>query len=264
MNLAYRNDHGRVEHLDLYLPSGTPPPGGFPVILGLPGGGWRWVRRSDLGVTLSTFTKDGYAVAVADYAFASSMPGTSVWPKDFQDVQHAVSWLRSNSGKFGMNPSKIAVWGESAGGNLANLLGTSSGVPGADPSSKVQAVVDFYGPAEMTQLYHDAPGTRRYILTYLGGTPDQVPARYLAASPVDQVSASDPPFFIAQGTVDTSVPESQSAMLMQALQTAGVPVKAEFLQGQPHGFRLNVGFDLRDEILRFLSSALDGRGVSGV
>lgn len=262
-NLVYRNDHGRLEHLDLYLPGGAVPAGGLPVILGLAGGGWRWVRRNDLGVTLKSFTKDGYAVAVADYAFASDKAATSVWPRDLQDVQQAVRWLRANSARYGMNPGKVVVWGESAGGNLSALLGTSSGAFGADPAAKVQAVVDFYGPAELTRLYQDAPGTRPYLLTFLGGSPDLVPERYVAASPADNVTANDPPFFIAQGTVDTSVPQSQSLYLVQALQNAGVTVKADFLQGQPHGFRLNVGFDLRGEILGFLKSALDGRGVVG-
>lgn len=261
LNLAYLNDHGRVEHLDLYLPSGPKPEGGFPVILAIPGGGWRWVRRNDLGSTVSSFTKDGFAVAVTDYAFASSTVGTSVWPRNLLDVQQAVRWLRTNSGKYGFNPDKIAAWGESAGGNLAALLGTTSGAAGADRSAQVQAVIDFYGPAELTQLYQEAPGTRPYLVTFLGGTPSAYPARYLAASPAGHVTSNDPPFFILQGTSDTSVPPEQSASLLRALQGSGVPVKAEFLQGQPHGFRLNVGFDLRSEIVTFLRSTFDGHSV---
>ena len=261
LNLAYLNDHGRVQHLDLYLPAGPKPEGGFPVILAIPGGGWRWVRRNDLGSTVSSFTKDGFAVAVADYTFASNTVGTSVWPRNLTDVQQAVRWLRTNSGRYGLNPGKIAAWGESAGGNLAALLGTTSGAAGSDRSAQVQAVVDFYGPAELTRLYQEAPGTRPYLVTFLGGTPSEYPVRYLAASPADQVKSNDPPFLILQGNSDTSVPPDQSASLLKALQGSGVPVKAEFLQGQPHGFRLNVGFDLRSEILGFLRSALDGKGV---
>ena len=260
-NVAYLNDHGRVQHLDLYLPAGPKPEGGFPVILAIPGGGWRWVRRNDLGSTVSSFTKDGFAVAVTDYAFASNTVGTSVWPRNLTDVQQAVRWLRGNSGRYGLNPGMIAAWGESAGGNLAALLGTTSGAAGSDHSAQVQAVVDFYGPAELTRLYQEAPGTRSYLVTFLGGTPSDYPARYLAASPADHVTPNDPPFLILQGTSDTSVPPDQSASLLKALQESGVPVKAEFLQGQPHGFRLNVGFDLRTEIVKFLRSAFDGQRV---
>jgi dipeptidyl aminopeptidase/acylaminoacyl peptidase len=122
-------------------------------------------------------------------------------------------------------------------------------------------VVDFYGPAELTRLYQDAPGTRPYLSTFLGGTPDQLPSRYRAASPADNVTRNDPPFMILQGTVDTAVPPSQSVLLDQALEAARVPVKAEFVQGEPHGFRFNVGFDLRGEILAFLNAALNGKGA---
>ena len=51
-------------------------------------------------------------------------PGTHVWPTNFEDVRQAVRWLKTNSGRFGIDPNKVAVWGESAGGHLANLLGT--------------------------------------------------------------------------------------------------------------------------------------------
>ena len=261
MNLGYLNDHGRVQHLDLYVPGGPKPAGGYPVILAIPGGGWRWVRRADLGATVSSFTRDGFAVAVADYSFASDKPGTAVWPQDLHDLQQAVRWLKSKSGRFGLDSDRVAAWGESAGGNLAALLGTTSGSAGSDQSASVKAVVDFYGPTELTRLYEDAPKTRAYLETFLGGPPGQYPDRYRAASPADQVTSNDPPFMIIQGTVDTAVPQSQSANLVQALTTSGVPVTAQFLQGQPHGFRLNVGFDLRGQIVAFLRSAFKGKGV---
>ena len=94
------------------------------MVLGLPGGGWAWVDPNSLAVTLSTLTADGYAVAVADYAFASSTIGTHIWPANFEDVQNAVRWIRGNASRFDFDPTKIAVWGESAGGHLADLLGT--------------------------------------------------------------------------------------------------------------------------------------------
>ena len=123
-NIVYLNHGGRQEHLDLYLPTGPAPVGGRPVILALAGGGWRWVRRNDLGVTISTFTKEGYVVAVADYAFASSSAGSHVWPTNFEDVRQAVRWLKTNAGQFGIDPNRVAAWGESACGHLASLLGT--------------------------------------------------------------------------------------------------------------------------------------------
>jgi acetyl esterase/lipase len=229
------------------------------VFLGLPGGGWRWVDRNSLGVTLASLASNGYAVAVADYAFASSSPGSHVWPANFDDVQNAVRWIRGNADRFGFDPSKIAVWGESAGGHLANLLGTDPAGPAGGPAPRgpyaslpanVQAVIDFYGPTDLAQLYANAPKVRPYLQTFLGGTPQQFPQRYADASPVTHVSSSDPPFLIYQGLSDT----------------ANVQI-ATYFPETPHGFRLkpygNQGVDLLPQILQFLDDALNhaGQGI---
>lgn len=250
-NLVYLNQRGRQEHLDLYLPAGAAPAGGRPVILALPGGGWRWVRRSDLGATVSEFARYGYVVAVADYTFASTQPGTRVYPTNIEDVRQAVRWLKTNASRYGIDPNRVGVWGESAGGNLASLLGTYPDGPlagstqptGAVPavSARVQAVVDFYGPADLARLYQESAKDRPYLQTFLGGTPDQYPERYAAASPVAHVGRDAPPFLIFQGTADTANPPDQSQELAAALSRAGVPVQAEILQGWSHGFRLRTG-----------------------
>jgi acetyl esterase/lipase len=278
-NLVYLDQAGRQEHLDLYLPSSPATAGGYPLILALPGGGWRWVLRSSLGDAVSQFARYGYAVAVADYAWASSTPGTHIWPTDFLDVRQAVRWLKAHADRFGIDPNRVAVWGESAGGNLAALVGTfpdgpvtsAGGVSSdsradADVSARVQAVVDFYGPADLASLYQEAPRTRPYLLTFLGGSPAQVPQRYADASPVDHVSASSPPFLIEQGTADTANVPDQSVKLAQTLQAAGVPYHLQVFPGLPHGFRLlpEPGVDLVPQILNFLDAALNhhGQGIS--
>ena len=263
MNVTY-SDRGGPQQLDLYLPGGTPPPGGFPVILALPGGGWRWVNRQSLGQTVSTFTKYGFAVAVANYAFAKNNPPSTVWPTNLQDVQDAIRWLKSKSGKFAINPGKVALWGESAGGHLAALAALyPTATPGAAPAN-VQAVVDFYGPTDLPQLWTTAPKTDPYLVTYLGGTPSQQPARYVAASPVDHVAPGAPPFLIFQGTADTAVPPTQSGELFLKLQAAGDPVKIEWAVGQPHGFRLSLGpINYTSEVVSFLNAALNGHGTGG-
>ena len=207
------------------------------MILGLPGGGWRWVPRNALGDTLSSFTKYGYAVAVADYSFASSTPGTRIWPPNFEDVQQAVRFLRSHADKYQLNPDKIAAWGESAGAHLALLLGTFPDGPvplnspapnvAADPnnpnSARVQAVVDFYGPTDLARLYNEGSRGNQFIGTFLGGTPSQFPGRYAAASPITYVSHDDPPMLMFQGTADPTVLQDQSISFAAALKAAGVP-----------------------------------------
>ena len=274
-NVVYLNQNGRQEHLDLYVPQGQAPAGGWPAVLALAGGGWRWIRRSALGDTVSTFAKNGYVVAVADYAFAGNHPGggAHVWPTDFSDVQNAVRWLRKNDARFGINPNKIAAWGESSGGNLAALLGTypdtpaTLNPPGPNPpgfadgvSARVDAVIDFYGPSDITALYNENPRVIPYLETFLGGTPSQVPGRYEAASPIDHVAPGDPPMLIFQGTADRAVPFDTTVRFDQALEQNGVPHMLELFPGATHGFRLHLDakrIDLRPTVLSFLNQSLN-------
>jgi acetyl esterase/lipase len=271
MNVVYTNLGGQAEHLDLYIPKGPAPAGGRPVILALPGGGWRWVRREDLGVTVSELAKYGYVVAVADYAFASSNPGSHVWPTNFEDVRQAVRWLKTNAGKYGIDPSEVGVWGESAGAHLGNLLGTDPDGPLLAPSGKmtgatapgqvsaqVQAVIDFYGPTDLTSLFTESPKDDAFLDTFIGGPPSKYPAQYVDASPVTHVSSATPPFLIYQGTADTAVAPAQAAELDQTLTKAGIPHTIEYFPGISHGFRLNpIGnINLLPQILAFLDANL--------
>ena len=264
-NVPYLHQGGRVESLDLYVPTGPVPAVGRPTILALPGGGWRWVRRNDLGSAVATFAKFGYVVAVADYAYASAQPGTHVYPNNIEDVRQAVRWLKTNATKYGIDPTKIAAWGESAGGHLANLLGTNPDGPlnGApDPNSavsaRVQAVVDFYGPADLAKLYQENSRARPYLGMFLGGSPTQYPARFDDASPVSHVTKEAPPFLIFQGTADKANLADQSTEFATRLAQAGVPVSIQLEQGLPHGFRLHPGngVDYTPLVLSFLDSAL--------
>lgn len=257
-NLVYTTS-GAPQHLDLYVPKGPVPQGGWPVILAIPGGGWRWVRRSDLGNRVGALAKNGYVVAVVDYAFASSTPGTSVWPNNLDDIRQAIHWLRTTGQRFGVDPSRVAVWGESAGGHLAALLATDPGPPNGGVSNQVQAVVDFYGPTDLNLLYQESAKARPYLQTFLGGTPSTVPQRYADASPVTHVNGQSPPFLIYQGTADTTVPADQAAQLDQALSAAHVPHMVHWVVGGTHGFSYNLGkgITVLPEILTFLDEALN-------
>src|SRR6185437_9092859 len=157
----------------------TPAPGGWPAVVAFPGGGWRWASKSQYGESVGALAKDGFVVAVADYTYSSGAAGSRAWPADFNDARNAVRWVRSNANRLDVNPDKIAAEGVSSGSNLANLLGTypdgpvSGDAPPADPtgpgtpdgvSARVQAVVDFYGPVDLTNLYHDAPKVDPFLV----------------------------------------------------------------------------------------------------
>ncbi len=275
--LTYTAPGMAPQHLDLYLPGGTPPAGGWPVILAFPGGGWRWASRQQYGQEVAVLTKAGFAVAGVDYDYAGNTPdGGHSWPVDLEDAQQAVRWTREHAEAFHLNPDEIVAMGDSAGANLALLLGTypsgpvltdspPSG-PTADPnpvSDKVQAVVDFYGPTDLTELYNESrSAVLPYFETYLGGTLSQYPGRYAAASPMTYVNSTDPPTLIVQGLADDTNLPSQSTQLDAALANAGVPHQIITIPWATHGFGLELaGYNLTGDVATFLDAALKGEPI---
>lgn len=263
--------------LDVYQPVGSPPPpGGFPAIIALPGGGWREVRREDYGAAVaSAFGPSGYVVVPADYLYASDGGGRS-WPGNVRDVRDAVRWVRKNAGSLGVDPRKIVVSGESAGGHLAALAGTlpegafapdsrrSKLVDARPVSGKPDAVVVFYGPTDLVHEWRARGEARPYLVTFLGGPLDRVPGRYEAASPLGLVSPDDAPAFLIQGTADKIIPVSQTVAFDEALKDAGVAESLTLLPGVPHGFRFRIKtLDLAAEVRAFLDRVWAERDGAG-
>ena len=147
------------------------------------------------------------------------LSGEARFPAPLEDVAAGLGWLRTHAEHLGIDPTRIVLWGESAGGHLAALLGLT------DPG--VRAVVDWYGPADLTTVAADAaaggisavdpgaPDSREALL--LGVAPSSDPERARAASPVTHVHADAPPFLLLHGTADRLVPTRQSERLGAAL-----------------------------------------------
>jgi acetyl esterase/lipase len=256
-------DRGQAIKLDLYRPVGTPPPGGWPAVVAFPGGGWRWASKAQYGTSIGQLARHGFVVAVADYTYSSGKPGTHVWPNNFEDARAAVRWVRSHATGLEVNTDQIAAAGVSAGAYLASLLGADPGSQG-DGSARVEAVVDFYGPVDLTAMYHEVRWDDPYLVTFLGGTPGEVPDRYAAASVDTHISAAAPPYFIVQGTVDRTVLASQSALLASDLKDSGVPYSLEYLVGLGHGFEFSINkqLNLLPEVVRFLHEAFNHQPIT--
>ena len=268
-NLAYRPGAGPSGRLDVYVPTGPTPDGGRPTILAIHGGGWRRFDKADYGGSVARLVREGYVVVAANYTL--SAPGRPSWPKNLEDVREAVRWTRLNASRFGIDPERVVAMGESAGGHLAALLGTypdgpvtpdvppgSTGVgpvPG-EVSARVDAVIDFYGPADLADLTRQSPSAGKAVRQFLGGDPAQRPGRSTSASPTALASPDDAPTLIVHGTADTLVPIAQSEALAAALARAGVPTQFIALPGAAHGFRLGAaGGSLVPAILAFLGQA---------
>jgi acetyl esterase/lipase len=253
-NVAFATVDGQTELLDVYTPVGPAPAGGFPVMVAIHGGGWRSSDKSTFGLrTAEGFVPDGYVVVAPDYAL--SAPGSPTWPVNLEDVQAAVRWVRTNAGVQDFNSDEIVAEGESAGANLAALVGvysTQSDVGGV--SAAVEAVVAVSTPANLTQLWHEKRYAGTAAAQFLGGTPHKVPGNFIAASPIDHVSTGDPPMLLIHGRQDPIIPVSQSAELQGALTAAGVRNQLLLVTGG-HGLDFPAHYsDLIPDVLEFLDA----------
>jgi len=220
-DLVYKRVNSAVLTLDLYCPEKVSGPA--PVIVWVHGGGWRTGGKKRCPAV--ALVPDGYAVASIDYRLSSTAP----FPAQIEDCKAAVRWLRANAAKYNLDADRIGVWGMSAGGHLAALLGTSGGVPELEGSgdnmqysSRVQAVCDVAGPADLPALTNLGPKRMFAIEGLLGGPLEKDKAKAIAASPIHYVSKDDPPFLIVHGEADRVVPVEQSQRFYEELRKAGV------------------------------------------
>ncbi len=240
-DLAYVESGHDRQKLDLYLPS-TRPSSPLPVILWVHGGGWQnGSKASALPLRLG-FVAKGYAIASIGYRLSD----TAKFPAQIQDVKAAIRWLRAHAAEHGLDPERFVAWGSSAGGHLVALLGTAGDVkafdvgPHLDRSSRVQAVIDFYGPSDFVRFVetpgytsHRSPDAPESKL--IGGPVLENKDKAAAVSPVTYASKDDAPFLILHGAADPTVPPNQSEALHAALQKAGVASALHILPGAKHG-----------------------------
>lgn len=239
----------RPLELDLWLP---PVRAAAPVVVFLHGGGWRVGSRRTAGpayadAAVGPFEQmalAGIAVASADYRLS----GEARWPAQLHDAKAAVRWLRCRAADLGIDADRIAAWGESAGGQLAEMLGLTGdradfegtiGITG--PTSAVTAVAAWYAPSDIAAVATDNgqdptdPDTREALM--LGAPAVTVPDIARAASPVAHVTPGAPPFLLLHGTSDVLIPGVQSERLRQALTAVGVPVELHRYEGADHMWR---------------------------
>jgi acetyl esterase/lipase len=271
-DIHYVPDGDPSQALDLYLPEqASEKP--LPLVVWIHGGGWRGGDKA--GCAAMYLIPQGYAAASVEYRFSQK----AVFPAQIQDCQAAIRWLRANSKKYNIDPDHIGVWGASAGGHLVALLGTSGGkkafapVGGnEDQSDRVQAVCDWFGPADFnTVMSQAAADPTKNIFKFntpadpysglIGVKLGEDEEKGAAVSPVHYVSKDNPPILIMHGTVDALVPFAQSVELSDALTKVGVNVTLQKFPGSGHG---GPAFNLppvRELIKTFFDKNLKGLDV---
>jgi len=212
----------------------------IPLVIHVHGGGWTAGDKAGAFQTsyARMFFQLGFAVASINYRLSPAWH----FPAHINDSKLAVRFLRSNADRFGIDLDRIGLWGGSAGGHLVSLMATADdqdglegpGLPGV--SSRPQAVVDHFGPTDLTAFVVGTPYQSNTIINFLGCHPLDCPDLAGQASPASFVTPDDPPLLIIHGDKDQVVPYSQGEILAEKLgevRNAGALIK---VRNAGHGF----------------------------
>lgn len=247
-NVAYGTDS--KQKMDIYLPANRSSDSTKLVVV-IHGGGWNGGDKADFNPYITELQKrlPNYAFANLNYRLFNVNTGSNRFPTQENDIEAAVQFLKGKTGEYKISESMILL-GASAGGHLALLQGyKNSGV------GKVSAIVSFFGPSDMVDLYeHPTHQGLPYLLTALmGTTPTENKTVYEQSSPIQFVRASSPPTLLLQGGQDPLVPQQQSILLKNKLAEKGVAHDYVFYPNEGHGWRganLNDSFDKVAAFLR--------------
>lgn len=235
-NLEYGKGDGESLKLDLARPENAEGP--LPCVVVIHGGAWRAGSRKQHTDVIFDLAQRGYVAASISYRFCPQHR----FPAQVEDAKCAVRYLRANAEKYQIDKGRFGAVGASAGAHLAMMLGVmdkGDGLEGdgghPDQSSKVQAVVSFFGPTDLPA--DDIPTASIPLLfDFIGGTKIKFPEKYKQASPITYVDEGDAPMLLLQGTKDRLVPHTQAFKMIDALTEAGVAGRAEILIGAGHGW----------------------------
>ena len=222
------------------------------MVINIHGGGFKFGDKSGVFETTGkAFLKAGYVLVSIDYRLSGEAP----FPAAVQDSKAAVRFLRTNAGKYKINSEKIALFGQSAGANIAAMVATTANISdfddptlgNANVSSQVQAVINWFGPTDFGQMDAQAKAqgcsasdqthnnADSFESAYLGAPVPSVPELVKKSNPIIYISKDTPPFLIQKGDQDCTVPIENTKMLADTLTAAGLDVQYDLLKNGGHG-----------------------------
>ena len=224
-----------------------------PAIVYFSGGGFTTANEGKDLELRTRLAKAGFVVAAVEYrAVPTKFPGI------LEDGKAAVRYLRAHAAEYGIDPARIGVMGDSAGGYLTEMMATTNGErkydvgDNLDKSSDVQAALSRYGISDVSCIgeglgqdiakVHASPASTESLLVngpafgnFAGAGVLETPEKSREASPIGHVDGSEPPMALYHGSADVVVSPWQSAHLYEALKKKGVDVTYTLVEGAHHG-----------------------------
>lgn len=232
-----------------------------PAILFFHGGAWRDGRRDAPNPIAWELAQRGYVCIQADYRLSQE----EVFPAQLHDARAAVRWVKENADAWGVDGSKIGVWGMSAGGHLALLTAYAPEIllEANTQPIRVQAVAAIMPTTDVLSIYRfrltqrnvraDLIGAASPEAQLLGGNPETLAAQARLASPIHHVSPDDPPTWLVHGIKDETVPYQQSQSLLSVLTRQKVRSQLILLSGLGHEARWDA---FQDGVVTFFEREL--------
>lgn len=250
-DITYSTTDGVESRLDVYRSAASGP---APVLVYFHGGAWTTGERPRSAGSFGSFLKMGFSVVSVGYRLA----GVARAPAAVQDARCAMVWVKANAARYGFDTTRIVAYGTSAGGQLALMTAmlptpSSLDLPHCRDVPRIAAVLDYYGPADVSEFAAKSPRT----LAWLGGAAaaDTMGRRM---SPLSYVRAGLPPVLIVHGDADPVVPFAQSVRLRDALTAARVPNRLVPVPGGEHG---RFSEEQKERIVREIALFLAEHGV---
>lgn len=244
-DVVYGHKFGLANTLDVFTPGENAKGVG---VLFMVSGGWysNWAPPQQLVPMLAPLTDAGYTVFAVRHG---SSPRFSI-PEAVEDVRRSVRFIRSESQRFGIDPDRLGVFGMSAGGHLSLMLGTTgdegntkSQEPIERASNRVQAVVAWVAPTDLTIMIHTSPDSLPAYQRFPALNLAEQLAR--AHSPLMHVSGDDAPTLLLAGAADDLVPIDHSRRLQKKFDEFGVRNRLIEFPNAGHGL---AGDDLKQAI----------------
>lgn len=253
-DIEYTRVDGTPLALDAAIPRGSGP---FPAVIVVHGGAWvRGDRKTDVAPLFAPLSDAGFAWFSIDYRLMTDLTqfGTAV-----DDVESAIRFVKAHAAEFHIDAARIALIGESAGGQLAAMAALNDA-----PDLKVRAVVALYAPTDLVSLAKNSAVVPQWVRDNLKGSPFAllVSSRLEQLSPLEQVRPGMPPFLLIHGTADPLVPFEQSRAMCDRMTAVGASCELYPVPGAGHGIRwwpASVSDGYQREMIRWLNEQLAGR-----